>query len=361
MIRHAPKRIPEVKSLNLIQQQSDFGTGVNDSPPAATSAAGPPPYVVPVGDCDHLLGTVKARFPRMIVNEPRAATSARPLLDAASRVQAEVPDYLAALDHLHALLHLELGRRRQLEREVSDVRAALVQARADLAGTRVGERRARHLALHDGLTSLPNRRYFLQRLDQALAQVDRRNSALAVLFIDLDDFKPVNDAHGHIAGDALLRIVAARLARAVRTEDMMSRLGGDEFACLIADLRTRDQLNHLTCKLVDTVSAPLTIGGTTLSVHASIGIAMYPADGATGEALLHSADRAMYHAKQHKTGVAFFDRRIEAKLRHQDSRRLTESTLRPVATQRHAERGLRTSATTPRGGRIPRVEPGLLD
>jgi hypothetical protein len=143
MIRHVPKRVPEVKSLNLIQQQSDFGTGVNDSPPAATSAAGLSPDVVPVGDCDHLLGTVKARFPRMIVNEPRAKTSARSLLDTAGRVQAEVPDYLAALDHLHALLHLELGRRRQLEREVSDVRAALVQARADLAGTRVGERRAR--------------------------------------------------------------------------------------------------------------------------------------------------------------------------------------------------------------------------
>lgn len=302
---------PQTGASAIVQSQpypatDDIGAGADVSPPVCTSAAGLPSDVS-VGDCDDLLGAVKAWLLRQTVDERLAATPARSPLDTASPSQAGVADCLATLDQLQTLLQHELSRRRQLEREVSDVRSALARARTDLAGTRVGERRARHLALHDGLTSLPNRRFFLERLDQALAQVDRGNKALAVLYIDLDDFKPVNDVHGHVAGDALLRIVAARLTRAVRAEDLMSRMGGDEFACLVADLRTRDQLHHLTRKLVDTVSAPLTIGGLTLSVHPSVGIAVYPRHGTTGEALLKSADSAMYNAKRHQTGIAFFD------------------------------------------------------
>ena len=180
-------------------------------------------------------------------------------------------------------------------------------SRAELAGTRDGERRARHLALHDGLTSLPNRRFFRERLDHALSQVAPQRPAIAVLYLDLDGFKPINDAHGHATGDELLKIVAARLARAVRAGDMVGRLGGDEFACLLADSLNREQLTQLANKLVDAVSAPLQVGPLKLTVRPSIGIAICPTDGITAEALLNSADAAMYRAKRHNCGFAFFD------------------------------------------------------
>jgi len=222
--------------------------------------------------------------------------------------EATLPECLTALAELQAALAAESGRRRQLEREVLNTRSALERARAILAGARASEQQARHLALHDGLTSLPNRRFFQQRLEQALAAVSARHPALAVLYLDLDDFKPINDLHGHEAGDELLRIVGARLARAVRGEDLMSRLAGDEFACLPADFLNLQQLGQLATKLIETVSAPLKLGRLTVTVRPSIGIATYPADGRTAGALLKSADAAMYRAKRQQTGFAFSER-----------------------------------------------------
>ena len=196
--------------------------------------------------------------------------------------------------------------------EVFDAQAALAQARAELAGTQAQESRARHLALHDELTQLPNRSFFRERMEHALAQREQQGQSLALLTLDLDGFKLINDAHGHDTGDAVLRIVAARLARAVRATDMVSRLGGDEFACLMANLHSRDQLSRLACKLFDAVSAPLKTGKLTFNVCPSIGIAIGPSDGVTAEALLESADGAMVRAKRQQTVYAFFDRRVDA-------------------------------------------------
>jgi diguanylate cyclase (GGDEF)-like protein len=259
-------------------------------------------------DWGDLLSAVNARL-RLTVGKRPAAASQPQAHDTAGRVRDCVLECAAALDHLHATLTQEIGRRQQLEREIFDARTALAFARAELVGTQDGERRARHLSLHDGLTSLPNRSFFHERLDRALAHLEPERPALAVLYLDLDGFKPINDAHGHDAGDELLRIVAVRLSRAVRAEDVVGRLGGDEFACLLVGLLNREQLSQLACKLFDAVSAPLTIGQLKLSVCPSIGIAMCPTDGATAEALLKSADAAMYSAKRHRTGYAFVDRR----------------------------------------------------
>lgn len=212
---------------------------------------------------------------------------------------------ITIVETLQTTLAAETGRRLQLEREVLQVRSALERARAELAGTRAGERQARHLALHDGLTSLPNRRFFLQRLDEALRRFSPEHPALAVLYLDLDEFKPINDLYGHDAGDELLRIVAARLARAVRAEDAMSRLGGDEFACLPVDFDSEAHLAQLASKLFDTVSAPLKLGRLTLRIRPSIGVATCPANGRTADALLRSADAAMYRAKREQSGYAF--------------------------------------------------------
>jgi GGDEF domain-containing protein len=143
-------------------------------------------------------------------------------------------DCMVALDQLDTKLDIEIERRHVLEQEVRTARNALDTARRELVGTQAGERYARHLALHDELTSLPNRSGFLQRLTYQLKHLDAQRPAAALLFLDLDAFKPINDEHGHAVGDEVLRVVGARLYRAVRADDMMSRLGGDEFACLPA-------------------------------------------------------------------------------------------------------------------------------
>lgn len=113
----------------------------------------------------------------------------------------------------------------------------------------------------------------------------------------------------------MLRMVAARLARTGRADDMVNRVGGDEYACLLADVPSREQLSHLACKMFDAVGAPMKIGQLKLTVHASIGIAICPSDGASTEALVKSADEAMYRAKRQNTGYAFF-----AEAAGQDSR-----------------------------------------
>jgi diguanylate cyclase (GGDEF)-like protein len=258
---------------------------------------------VAIGDWEILMSAVKARL-RLSVGEP-AELAQRQAVGA--QVRTSVLECVAALDHLQAGLTHELARFRQLELDVFDVQTALAQTRTELAGTQAGEQRARQLALHDGLTLLPNRRYFCERLDQALAHAKAQGPGFAVLYLDLDGFKPINDTHGHEIGDALLRIIAARLAGAVRADDMMSRLGGDEFACLIGGTPNRAQLSQLAHKLCDTVAMPMKVGKLTLTVRISIGIALCCVDGASVETLLNRADAAMYQAKRQHSGHAFCD------------------------------------------------------
>jgi diguanylate cyclase len=282
---------------------------------AVDAVAGIGTRVVPTGDpkadvaieqWDDLFSAVKATL-RLTVDERSAESTEVQTRRTTGQIQVGVQECVAALDQLHATLTNELGRRHQLELQVFNAQSALAQALAELAGTQAGEKRARHQALHDSLTSLPNRCFFLERLGQELARAEAQHRALAVLYFDLDGFKQINDEHGHDAGDQLLRIVAARLLRAVRAEDMVSRLGGDEFGCLLAELPGREQVGRLAGKLLDVVSAPLKIGAVGLTVSTSIGIAIWPDDGATADLLLKHADAAMYRAKRHKSGYAFFD------------------------------------------------------
>ncbi len=264
----------------------------------------------PAGDCGELLNAVKAKL-RMAVSGKHATTTEPEGRYVERRDQAAILACMVALDELHAKLMNELDRRQQLEREIADAQNALMQTRAELVGTQADAKRARHLALHDSLTALPNRSFFRERLDDALTQSGAPRRAFAVLYLDLDNFKPINDAYGHGAGDELLRIVAARLRRAVRGEDLVSRMGGDEFACVLGGLPGHEQLCLVACKLLDAVSAPLYLGNLQLSVRPSIGIAICPTDGATAELLLKNADAAMYRAKRQKSGYAFFDERAD--------------------------------------------------
>ena len=275
------------------------------SPPTRAELRGRTPAIA-VNDLDDMVGAVAARL-RMTVGERFDAQVGDQPRGGLATVRANVLDCAQALEQLQIMLAHEIARRQQLELEVFDGRTALAQARAELRGTQDGERRARHLALHDSLTALPNRSFFGERLEHALALAAPQRRALAVMYLDLDGFKPINDTHGHAAGDELLRVVGARLARAVRAEDMVSRLGGDEFGCLIAGSPSREQLSQLASKLLEAVAARCKIGQIRLRVRPSIGIAICPEDGTTADALLKSADAAMYYAKRQRTGHAFSD------------------------------------------------------
>ena len=205
---------------------------------------------------------------------------------------------VAALDQLQSTLVRELARRSRLELEVFDLQTGLSQARAEMAGT------AHHQALHDGLTGLPNRRYFRDRLDLALGRPPAETSPLVAFFLDLDGFKQVNDRHGHAVGDDALRIVAHRLAYALRAEDMICRWGDDEFAGLLMGDSQPEALARRARELVDTVSAPMQIGALQFSIRPSIGLVVAPADGVTAEVLLQLAEAAMHRAKRGGGGHA---------------------------------------------------------
>jgi diguanylate cyclase (GGDEF)-like protein len=257
---------------------------------------------VPADDWNLLFDAVTSRLRRSVLGTSEAPAA----------VGDTVLDCLQALEQLHTALAQERVCSERIERELLQARAALAMAHIELVGTQAGERRARHLAQHDGLTALPNRSYFNARLDDALRPGDHAAPGLAVLYIDLDGFKPINDRHGHATGDEMLRIVAQRLSHSIRAGDTVCRIGGDEFACLLSRPMGREQLSQLAAKLFDAVSAPLKVGALELQVRPSIGIAVCPTDGETATALLTRADTAMYRAKRRQMGYAFFDRHADA-------------------------------------------------
>lgn len=229
-----------------------------------------------------------------------------------------VSECVAALDEMHMALQRETAQRQELERAFQTSQTALVQAETDLDRVRGGERRARHLALHDELTSLPNRRHLLEQLGETLARRGPDSPGLSVLYLDLDAFKAVNDTYGHGVGDKVLRITAARLRGAVRQGDTVVRLGGDEFVCLLEDVADETALRHLCEKLMQAVSAPMKIGVLQLLVHPSIGIAICPQHGITADELLACADAAMYAAKRDGCGFAFHSAANASDLQNQE-------------------------------------------
>ncbi|HEX5393441.1 MAG TPA: GGDEF domain-containing protein [Rhodocyclaceae bacterium] len=153
------------------------------------------------------------------------------------------------------------------------------------------------LAHQDPLTGLPNRAAFLERLEQTMALARRQQSRAALLFIDLDRFKPVNDAHGHEAGDQVLQEVALRLRSSVRQTDLVGRLGGDEFLVLLSDVDSSESVTRIAQKCIDAMATPFHLGELTFSIGASVGIAIFPDHGRSGAELIARADAAMYDAK----------------------------------------------------------------
>ena len=177
----------------------------------------------------------------------------------------------------------------------------------DVSARMEAEERIRELAYHDVLTGLPNRLLLRDRLEHALANALRQRRHLAVLFIDLDSFKNVNDSLGHAAGDQLLMEVASRLRACVRDVDTVARLGGDEFVVVLENLEDESDAVSVAAKIHTTLGLPITVGAQTLHASASIGIALYPEDGESAETLMQNADTAMYQAKaEGRSNYQFF-------------------------------------------------------
>ncbi|MFG6158102.1 diguanylate cyclase domain-containing protein [Halomonas sp. 1390] len=176
--------------------------------------------------------------------------------------------------------------------------SAIIVAFSDITERLQQERAIRHLAYHDTLTGLPNRRLLLERLELAMAACRRHRRSMALIFLDLDHFKAINDTHGHEAGDALLKEVAKRLLQVTRETDVVSRQGGDEFVILLGELHAPEDAARVAQLLLARLGDPLTIGDATLPIGASIGAALYPEDGDSADTLMKAADAAMYRAKQ---------------------------------------------------------------
>ena len=221
-------------------------------------------------------------------------------------VEQKVEKAAGDLKLVNVKLAKEMTERIAIESELANTKTDLAEVRDDLLKAQVKEEEAQQIALQDALTGLPNRVSFEQGLDHGLIQAKRHGWGLAVLFIDIDKFKSINDSYGHDLGDKVLLMVANRLQSSVRDEDMVSRWGGDEFVCLLLEVKQEADVTSLAEKMINRIAEACEFNGTVLSIKASIGIAIYPADGETADILFKNADTAMYKAKGTETRVVLF-------------------------------------------------------
>jgi diguanylate cyclase (GGDEF)-like protein len=191
----------------------------------------------------------------------------------------------------------------------------------DITERKQAERHLEHIAHHDALTGLPNRVLFADRMEQALARARRDGTLLGVLFLDIDQFKDINDSLGHDFGDRVLGQVAGRLGRPLRAKDTLARLGGDEFSVVLPDIATPEDCAIVAAKLLREVAHPLQVDDVLLHITASIGIAVYPQDGQDQRSLLSRADGSMYVAKAKRPGSHQFSS-PEIQARAEDRQRL---------------------------------------
>jgi diguanylate cyclase (GGDEF)-like protein len=206
--------------------------------------------------------------------------------------------------HSFLLERPEVNNTRCIEAQVSGIRddqdrlSGYVLMLRDVTERVKAEEIIRHLAYHDPLTDLPNRTLFHDRLAVELRRARRNNTLLAMVVLDLDRFKEVNDTLGHLAGDELLRLLAGRFRQGLRESDTVGRMGGDEFTFLLPDMASREHAAGLTAKIQDMVEQPFLIEGRAITLSASMGLAVHPEDGDDAETLFKMADDDMYRNKR---------------------------------------------------------------
>jgi len=215
--------------------------------------------------------------------------------------------------------HAEFAlKRRYAEREAAQ--------EVEIHECRLAEARASYFAHHDVLTGLPNRALFVDRLKQAIARAERNGHLVAVLYLDLDRFKTINDTLGHATGDEVLKFVGALCTKDLREMDTVARLGGDEFVMLLDDVGSIDEVGSVAKRLLTDFAKGFEIGGRKQEANASIGISLFPADGRDADTLIHNADAAMYHAKKNGCGAFHF---FQSRMTERVTRRISlESDLR---------------------------------
>jgi diguanylate cyclase (GGDEF)-like protein len=222
---------------------------------------------------------------------PAAVTQ---VLEKSESVEKKVLEASEKLATVNLALKGEIEDRQVLEIKLADVTEK--------------EATARHVAFHDPLTGLPNRALFKDRLELGLAQAKRHDWSLAVMFMDLDGFKNINDTFGHDVGDYVLQIIAGRLRENTRVDDTVCRLGGDEFTYLLMEAGTPQEIALIAQKMIKAIQVPFDVRANgvliSLSINPSIGISIFPSGGTTAESLVKTADKAMYDAKQARSGYA---------------------------------------------------------
>jgi diguanylate cyclase (GGDEF)-like protein/PAS domain S-box-containing protein len=226
----------------------------------------------------------------------------------------------------HRILVRRDGFECGIERKVTPIQdqdgtvTGVVVAFHDVSAAQAKSLQMSHLAQHDSLTDLPNRVLFNDRLTQAIALAERQGKQLAVMFVDLDHFKRINDSLGHDVGDKLLQSVAGRLLACVRRSDTVSRLGGDEFVILLAQVEQAEDAAFSARKILRALAAPHIIDNKSLDINVSIGVSTYPGDGQDAEGLMNRADNAMYEAKEHgRNNYQFFRHEMHARLAERQS------------------------------------------
>ena len=266
---------------------------------------------VKVEDCAEHLSTANRQFKDKLAQGDTVLPVQAVLADS-TEVEVKVQECAVELHDVNELLLQGVDDLKHSEKALEQSQTALADSQAALASASAAETTARHKALHDGLTGLPNRELFKDRLIQAIALAERHEWNLAVMFLDLDHFKVINDTHGHAAGDAVLQAVAKRLTARCRDEDTVSRFGGDEFLFLLMQPQGRDNIETIAHSILTSVALPIDFGELHLSISPSIGISVYPDDGFSSEELIHLADKAMYRAKRQQLGTCFFSPPIAA-------------------------------------------------
>ncbi|MDE2451500.1 MAG: EAL domain-containing protein [Gammaproteobacteria bacterium] len=265
------------------------------------------------GPAEFLLGHLRESRPRLVVETAQRGRNGR-------LIQVEVSGYRleAAGRNLYALTTRDITVRRRAE-------AQLLEKQQHLD----------HLAHHDQLTGLPNRLFLAAHLPGAIEEAKRSGSMLAVLFLDLDRFKHINDSRGHETGDKLLKEVAQRIRNTTRTDDIVVRMGGDEFIVVLKTVSTTEQINEAASRITEALAVPVLIDGRPLVTTASIGVSLFPRDGSTMGELLRQSDTAMYQAKDRgRNNFQLFNPVMERKLKE---RIAIESSLRAALQARQLD------------------------
>jgi diguanylate cyclase (GGDEF)-like protein len=313
---------------HLVQAHAYLGRATQSIETLRAPQVAMPDRTQQVEAADTLIGEEFQRFSALIEIDRRKGMSAAirsiSATGGAARirlVQSLVQDLLAAEDAQLAARTAQSGRSSDLSVITSAVAAlfnlgllgaVILLARREIKERRQAEEVVKFAATHDPLTGLPNRVLLAERVNRAVAAAKSEGRNTAVLFIDLDRFKNINDALGHEAGDRLLQNVAGRLVRCVRRSDTVARQGGDEFVVLVEAFQTPRDLTQVADKILAEVAGPMTVYRKEFQITASIGISTFPADGEDLRALLKNADIAMYRAKQQGNAYQFYAQQMSA-------------------------------------------------